>query len=525
MKNLFLFLISAVLLISCRIPDKQLNLPPAQNDDRPVRGAVIAGDHPDPSVMKVGDIYWAAATTSAWVPAFTLMKSTDLANWEITGAIFPKAPSWTNGNYWAPELANLGDGFYVYYAAKNKLHGRMCVGVAKAKKPEGPYRDSGHPLICQGPGSIDAAPVVDEKGQKWLFWKEDGNSVKKPTPIMLSRLSKDGTKLVGKMVETIREDAPWEGVLVEGPSVFKHGDYWYMFYAGSACCTATCDYKVGVARAKSLTGPWEKYSKNPILKGNDFWQCPGHGTVSQKDGKNFFMYHAMDTRDTIYVGRQPLIDEVDWTTDAWPVINDNLGATTHASIFGARLKNKEITFEDQFEGRSLKPEWQWPYDLIPNFKVESGKLMLMAGSDAADPASAVIARPLTTPKYLAEALVNLSQMKENASAGLSLYGSPRRNLGISVDKEKTHVWIRDKDSFKELQTFPTMKSSQVKISIEIEKGYLARFTVEGENHERVQTAWENGSTLPPWDLGLRIALTAGGPKGSAAIFESFKASP
>ena len=41
---------------------------------------VVAGDHPDPSVIRVGKEYWATATTSQWAPVFPLLRSTDLVN-------------------------------------------------------------------------------------------------------------------------------------------------------------------------------------------------------------------------------------------------------------------------------------------------------------------------------------------------------------------------------------------------------------------------------------------------------------
>jgi xylan 1,4-beta-xylosidase len=514
-----------VILCSCNTSTKQISqsLPP---DNRPARGTVIAGDNPDPSIIKVGDVYWAAATTSAWAPAFTLMKSTDLANWETAGAVFEKVPAWTNGNYWAPEIAQLDKGvFSIYYAAKSKENGRMCLGVAKAAKPEGPYKDSGGPMICQGPGSIDAAPVVDESGQKWIFWKEDGNSQKKPTPIWLSKLSKDGTKLVGEMKETIRNDAPWEGALVEGPFVFKRGEYWYMFYAASACCTLKCDYKVGVARAKELQGPWEKNPANPIISGNDSWKCPGHGSVTERDGRHFFMYHAMDSRDSVFVGRQAVIDEVTWSLDAWPNINNGLGPAVKSEIMSAKMKNTELDFADEFTTKKLVPGWQWPFDNPPNAKLKSGKLFLAAGKDPKDATSAVIGRSQNVGEYRAETTVILSEMKADAAAGMSAYGNAKNAIGISVDKAKTHFWVRQNGETHEVTTLDTPKTDKLRIVLETVKGHIFKFAIQVDDQPPVGPIWENAHYLPPWDLGIRVALTAGGPKGSQAVFENFKMQP
>src|SRR5688500_11678949 len=42
---------------------------------------ILPGDYPDPSVVKIGDTYWASATTSNWFPAYPLLRSKDLVNW------------------------------------------------------------------------------------------------------------------------------------------------------------------------------------------------------------------------------------------------------------------------------------------------------------------------------------------------------------------------------------------------------------------------------------------------------------
>src|SRR5712671_4195032 len=66
---------------------------------------VLAGDYPDPSVIRVGRDYWATATSSEWGPQFPILHSRDLVNWKIIGAVFPKRPAWATGNFWAAEMS------------------------------------------------------------------------------------------------------------------------------------------------------------------------------------------------------------------------------------------------------------------------------------------------------------------------------------------------------------------------------------------------------------------------------------
>ena len=44
---------------------------------------VLRGDYPDPSVIRVGNDYYATATASEWGPQFPILHSKDLVNWEI----------------------------------------------------------------------------------------------------------------------------------------------------------------------------------------------------------------------------------------------------------------------------------------------------------------------------------------------------------------------------------------------------------------------------------------------------------
>src|SRR5690606_18424283 len=108
----------------------------------------------------------------------------------------------------------------------------------------------------------------------------------------IQEMNEERTALIGEKKELFRNDADWEKNLVEGVSLMRHGDYIYAFYAGAGCCGTGCTYQGGVARAKNLLGPWEKYDKNPVLVNSGEWICPGHGTPIEKDGKFYFMYHA-----------------------------------------------------------------------------------------------------------------------------------------------------------------------------------------------------------------------------------------
>jgi xylan 1,4-beta-xylosidase len=499
---------------------------------------VIAGDYPDPSVIRVGEDYWATTTSGDWEPEFALLHSRDLVNWETAGAVFQTRPGWAARDFWAPEISQDRGRYFVYYTARKK-GGPLCVAVASANRPDGPYTDHG-PLVCQRDGSIDASAATDENGERYLVWKEDGNSRKQPTPIWAQKLSDDGTKLVGPKKELIRNDASWEGGVVEGPFILKRGEWFYLFYSGNACCGRRCNYALGVARSRKLLGPWEKNPKNPILAENETWQCPGHGSiVTDEAGRAFLLYHAYKRSETaFYIGREALLDEVKWGADNWPGINEGLGPTGRAPApldMAGNAKGEEA-IRDEFASQSLGPEWRWPQDSRPVMRLETergGRLILMPQEKRAkDILGAVITRPTVSDKYVVTTAVDLNGMKAGAMAGLSAYAWNEDALGIIAGDGKVSVFVREKKKQRMLATAVPLSTaampraaSNVPDSNRAQLLYL-RMTAQGGSQFRFAFSYDgrnwqtigeevNGSYLEP----VSIALTSGGVSRAAATFE------
>src|SRR3569832_1516034 len=103
---------------------------------------VMAGDYPDTSIIRVGQDYWATATTSHWALLFPILHSRDLVNWAVVGAAMQKRPDWSDGNYWAPEISQVRGRYFIYYTG-HKKGGSLCVAVMTASHPRGPYTDHG----------------------------------------------------------------------------------------------------------------------------------------------------------------------------------------------------------------------------------------------------------------------------------------------------------------------------------------------------------------------------------------------
>jgi xylan 1,4-beta-xylosidase len=466
---------------------------------------VLPGDNPDPSVVKVGDTYWASATTSNWMPAYPIYKSKDLIHWETQGFVFEKKPDWADYYFWAPEISYDKGRYYVYYAA-HKKGGNLCLGIASALKPEGPYKDHG-PLMCQEAGSIDAFPIRDNNGKLYLIWKEDLNSIGKPTPIWAMEMNEERTALMGEKKELFRNDVEWEANLVEGVSVIQHGQYYYALYAGAGCCGSACTYGIGVARAKNILGPWEKYSKNPILTSGDEWKCPGHGTPIEKDGRYYFMFHGYDAKSTVYTGREGLLKEFLFTDDGWIEFSDQ------------KVKTADLipkTIRENFDGKTLN--WQWSVFQEPKFAFNKGKLEL---NGLPETSGAFIAYKTYAANYTAQ--ITLIPSQSTSQAGLGLIGDDNNLIALYVSGNRLELMkLQDKKLTKWAEKQWSGKGN-LTLKMDVKYGKLMTFSYssDGKSFQSINEKPINGEYLPPWDRAVRIGLLSKGAASKKAVFEKF----
>ena len=253
---------------------------------------VVDVDCPDPGVMRAGGSYYMACTSGSAPDAYPLRKSADLVHWQLIGHVMPQAykPAWATGDFWAPELHQVGATYVAYFSARH-TNGIFALGAATSTTPEGPYTAQPQPLLqTASPGVIDVHFFEAPDGTRYLLWKPDGNAVGQKTPIRIQTLTTDGLSLTGSPATLIQNDLAWEGAVIEGPWMIAHGGFFYLFYSGNGY--ASTAYAVGVARATSPTGPFTK-AASPILVTRGAWAGPGHGSVLPgPSGDLMHVYHA-----------------------------------------------------------------------------------------------------------------------------------------------------------------------------------------------------------------------------------------
>ena len=467
------------------------------------RNPVIAGDFPDPTVILVGDTYFAAGTSSEWAPPYRLYESKDLINWTYLGGLFKEMPEWTMGSYWAPELFYHNGTFYAYYTARRLSDRKSFVGVATTRDIRQGFTD--HGVIVEWTNEAIDAFVIELDGRLYITWKAYGLDQGKDVEILCSELSEDGLKIKGEVFSLIKADAGgWEAGAIEGQCLVKHGGYIYMFYAGNACCGARCNYQTGVARARSIHGPWEKYTENPIMYGGGQWRCPGHGTlVTTPEGRYFYLYHAYKTSTNVYSGRQGMLDEIVWDTKTgWPFFRyGTIPSIQAVSPYTRTVQQSVSTFSDKFDDANLNVEWIWDVSQKrPSYQIKDGKMILKGNS-------------LTTLSFLGlrpllDSYTLLGTMQKSATpAGITIHGANGYAIGLSQVDNKLELWQMEKGGISVLATEELPESDNITLFLENRFGQYCRFGFLMKDGQKQQTgSLLNINNLPQWDRPPMIGI-------------------
>ncbi len=273
---------------------------------------VLRANFPDPFILEHEGRYLAYATNTDGANV-QMASSTDLLSWQVLrneqvpGRLhdaMPILPPWvTAGFTWAPEVLQTPGGFVLYFTARHTASGLQCVGAATSQSPRGPFTSqASEPLVCQRDlgGTIDASPFRAPDGQLYLYFKNDGNNpaASKPTEIFAQRLSADGLSLTGDPVSLLRNDQPWEGHVVEAPTMVERGGAYVLFFSASDYgwqnLQSVSPYAIGYATCAGPLGPCTDAPNNPFLASSSepCLSGPGHQTVLQAGGRELFVFHS-----------------------------------------------------------------------------------------------------------------------------------------------------------------------------------------------------------------------------------------
>src|SRR5687768_171127 len=208
----------------------------------------------------------------------------------------------------------------MYYSADPNSRSGLCLAVATAKNPAGPFTDKGSPLKC-GAGFVNIDPMAfddPQTGKRLLYWGSGFQPIK-VQELAANRLEFEPNSQPVNLIFPIADPAPNSyRDLVEGAWVTFRNGYYYLFFSGDDCCTIA-HYAVMVARSTGATGPFTILPENGgvIVAGNDKWLGPGHNSVIRDDkSTDWIVYHAYHPGDRAR-GRVMLINRLIYGADGW----------------------------------------------------------------------------------------------------------------------------------------------------------------------------------------------------------------
>lgn len=316
---------------------------------------VLPGDHPDPTLLKVGDDFYHCGSSFHFNPYLPIYHSKDLVHWTIIGRVLPPGQASmvndkpSNG-VWQGAITYFYGSYWIYFSSGGQW-------FSKADSPTGPWstpvRVRENPQT--GPLGYDNSIFVDDDGKPYMVIK-NGQKVNR-----LQALGRDG-QLTGSVINLDWINAQLQYSWAEGPVMCKRNGYYYYFPAG--------DVSGGqyVLRGKSLTADstqWErlgnffKASPDP----NNTFPRPNHisAPVQLADGSWWTIgqsYQKYGDDDWSGMGRQTSLYQVVWENDRpWGM------APVSTPVIKPALKNNKTRWRsvhsDHFNGEGLGDWWHF----------------------------------------------------------------------------------------------------------------------------------------------------------------------
>ena len=282
-----------------------------------VPGQAYSGAFADPTIIRLGNQYFAHATTTAQL-SMPILSSTDLRTWTARPASDPATPwsqdglsqpaAWattqtradgsTYVGSWAPSVAWIpGGGYVAAYAVPNAYTGRRCISVARSSSPMGPFVDATTTaLTCGFAGTAIDPQLFRDAGKLYLLFKSKGT----PNLLVMRQMDSSGTAFApgtGWHV-LMAAKAGWEGGVVENPAMVRYRKKLYLFYSGNAFDSTR--YATGYAQCRTVYGPCQR--KGLLLASNYALSGPGGATpFTDTAGALRLGYHAFRTSEAPYL--------------------------------------------------------------------------------------------------------------------------------------------------------------------------------------------------------------------------------
>ena len=306
---------------------------PVKPTSNQYRNPILAGFYPDPSILRVGEDYYLVNSSFAWYPGVPIFHSSDLVHWEQIGHVLDRpeqlalAGLSVSSGIFAPAI-RFRDGRYYMITTNVRGIGNFYVTAAN---PAGPWSD---PVLLPEIQGIDPSFFFDDDGKAYIIHNgvapDDKPLYEGHRALYLFPFDVKTGKVSGpgKIVVNGGTDLAKKPIWIEGPHLFKHKGYYYLMAAEGGTSEQHSEV---IFRSRSVDGPYESYSRNPILTQRtlaasrpDPITSTGHADlVETQNGQWWAVFLGCEPyQDDLYnTGRQTFMLPVRWV-HGWPIILD-----------------------------------------------------------------------------------------------------------------------------------------------------------------------------------------------------------
>lgn len=452
---------------------------------------IFAGDNPDPSILRDGNDYYIVHSSFDYYPGLLIWHSKDLINWTPVANALHKYI----GSVWAPDFVKYKNKYYIYFPANNNIY------VVTADSVNGKWSDPVDLKI----NNIDPGHVVDANGKRYLYFS-NGSYVP---------LTDDGLSVAGEFKHAydgwpIPHEWTIELFALEGPKLVKHGDYYYLTVAEGGTAGPATSHMVISARSKTPFGPWENSPFNPIIRTqnkSERWWSKGHGTVFEDTKGNWWMVFHGYEKDYYNMGRQTLLEPIEWTKDGWFKTPVNIKTENPIKKTYESTAKSTFSLSDAFNESTLRANWKFfgEYD-TSRFHLTDKGLEIKAKGHSVSDCAPLLCIP-TDHSYTADVEMNIDG---DATGGLVLFYNNNFHSGILADKENIITDLRG-------WQFPTEKNvikNHVYLRIQnIENTVNMFYSLDGKKWNKTESSVEVSAlhhNVLSGFLSLRIGLCSMG---------------
>ena len=415
---------------------------------------VIAGYHPDPSVVRVGEDYYLVHSSFAHFPGVPLWHSRDLVSWTQIGHVLDRPSQLplegvaTSRGIFAPTL-RYHDG--TFYVLTTWTEGRGN-GVVTATDPAGPWSDP----VWLPFGGVDPDLFVDDDGRAYVA--NSDMPIGEPTyrghrAVWIQEIDLETLTMTGerRLIVDGGTDLADEPAWIEGPHLYKR-DGWYYLLASEG--GTEINHSVVIFRSRGVTGPYEPWEGGSILTQRDLdpdrplpVTSTGHADFVQTPAGDWwavFLGARPYRGDEYNTGRETFLLPVDWPEGGWPVILEP-GAPVPYVAERPDLPagtapvptSGNFTLLDDFDGDALAPYWTFIRTPRSTWhRLEGGALAIearpVALADAAQPS--FVGRRQQHLRMTAETVLDFAPADADDRAGLVAIQKDEAYLLLSVTR-------------------------------------------------------------------------------------------